>query len=183
VPQVTNSKARTPHAVVYDALETDNFPPIVLAASQANSVVQSTLVFATTVKIFRLYAFLGSPAVAGTASINLVAGNAAEAGVGIPDTLDNGVAAYPRVVAGAGTQLFAADQALTMTASTGTQLDVPADLFDVLWKGALTIRTATAAGTTGTLYVGILYKVTDIIPWTPEGSGTDVNFTPARDIA
>jgi hypothetical protein len=182
--QVTAKKgSRTPHAVQYDSLAIVQINPVTLAASQANTAVQSTIVFSSTVKIYRVTAYLGAPAVAGTASINLVAGAAAEAGVGIPDTLDNGVNAYPRQVAGAGIQLFATDQVVTMTANTTTQIDVPAPNFDVIWKGAVTLRTATAAGTTGTLYVAVLYRITDIQPWTPEGSGTDVNFTPAKDIA
>lgn len=180
--QVTQRKARTPHALVFDGAQMIEFAPVVLSASQTSATVQSTKLFPTTFKIYRALAYFTAAAVAGACSINIVAGTAAEAGTGIPDTLDNGVAAYPRQIAGAGIQLFTADQVCTMTANTVTQLDVPADLFDVLWKGAITLRTITGVGATGTLVVSLLVKPIDITPWTPEGSGTDVSFTPAKDI-
>jgi hypothetical protein len=181
MPQVTNKKNRDPHGVGFDGLDVLAFPSVTLAASQANTVVQAITLAPTTYKFLRLMCYL-SGAVAGTCSVNVIAGIAAEAGTGIPDTLDNGVNAYPRVVAGAGIQLLTADTALTMTTNTVTQIDLPADLFDVIWKGALTLRTATSAGCTGTLYAALLGKQTDINPSRPQGSGTDVNFTPANDI-
>lgn len=179
--QVTQRKNREPHGVGFDGLDVLAFPTVTLAASQTNATVQSIVLAPTTYKFYRIMAYL-SGTVASTCSINIVAGIAAEAGTGIPDTLDNGVGAYPRVVAGAGIQMLTTDTALTMTTNVITQIDLPADLFDVIWKGALTLRTVTASGTTGTLYVALLGKQTDITPWTPYGSGTDVNFTPAKDI-
>lgn len=179
--QVTQRKNRDPHGIGFDGLDVITFPSVALAASQTSATVQAITLAPTAYKFYRIMAYL-SGAVANTCSINIVAGIAAEAGTGIPDSLDNGVNAYPRLVAGAGIQMLTADTALTMVTNTVTQIDLPAPLFDVLWKGALTLRTVTSAGATGTLLVCLLGKQTDITPWTPYGSGSDVSFTPAKDI-
>lgn len=179
--QVTQRKNRDPHGIGFDGLDVIAFPSIAIAASQPSTTVQAIALAPTVYKFYRIMAYF-SGAVAGACSINIVAGIAAEAGTGIPDTLDNGVNAYPRLVAGAGIQMLTADTALTMTTNVVTQIDIPAPLFDVMWKGALTLRTVTGVGATGTLLVVLLGKQTDITPWTPYGSGTDVSFTPAKDI-
>ncbi len=185
MPQVTQRKQRTPHAVGFDGLDVLTFAPVTLAASVANTAVQAITLAPTVYKFYRLMAVL-TGTVAGTCAVNVVAGVAAEAGVGTPDTRDNGANAYPIPIATAGTQLLATDTALTMTTNAVTQIDLPADLFDVCWKGLLTLRVTTGASTTGTLNVALLGKQTDTNP--PQGSYGSIaigsyagqgNFTPA----
>lgn len=167
MPQVTQRKNRDAHGVGFDTLETLQFAPVALALSQTNATVQASIVLPTTYKIYRVTALM-TGTVASTCSINLVAGAAAEGTTGTPDTRDNGANAFPIAVAPAGTIVLAADTAITMTANTITQIDLPADLFDVVFKGQLTLRTVTSGSSTGTLTVSVLAKNTDINP--PQGS-------------
>lgn len=165
-------------AFPFDSLETLQFSPISLTANQANSVVQERIFLPTAVKIYRVIAGFGSaPGVAGTCSINIVAGTAAETGtLPTPDTDYAGQPAYPPAYASAGQSLFLADQVLTMTADTATVLtpnaaagsgypaNTPGKAWDALWGpgGAeITLRTVTNGAAAGRLYVALLVKYYD----------------------
>lgn len=186
--QVTQRKSRTPHAVQFDGLEQLTFPTITLAASQSNATVQAVMLLPTTYKILRIMA-VATGALAGGCAINLVAGAAAEGTVGMPDTRDNGAAAFPIPIAPAGTIVLPSDTAVTLTANAVSQIDVPAPLFDVVYKGLLTLRTATNGAAAGSLTVAVLAKPTDINP--PQGAYGSISigsytgqgaFTPATAI-
>lgn len=144
------------------------FPILALAGNNTNAAIGGRILLPTTTKIYRVKASV-SNSPAGTCSINIAAGTAAEGVVGTPDTSDNGANAYPIAVAPNGTILFATDQAISMTANdVVTQLDVPADGFDVVWNNLITLRTVTNGSGAGNLLVSLLVKFTDINP--PQGS-------------
>lgn len=158
----TRAKAQGPiDAVGFNGLVPLQFPLLTLAASQANSVVQGILVLPTAVKIYRVVSAFDGSTVAGTCSVNVVAGSAAEiansgatqyTAMPIPDTqvalqpVAPNTVAYPPAYASAGQRLFLNDQALTMTAYTATVLTpndsavsgayaptTPGNTWDAIW--------------------------------------------------
>jgi hypothetical protein len=138
----------SPGAAVFGPLIELDFDPITLAASQANTAVQSQLAVPANCKILRISAILTGSA--GTCSINVVAGTAAEGGVGSKETL-----------AVAGTQLFSSDEALTIADNSPQYYQ--ASVLDVIWPETLplTVRTVTNGSGAGTLRLRALAQLVD----------------------
>jgi hypothetical protein len=180
--------------VGFDGLDGFQFPAVTLGATMLNSAVNGIFVLTTAVKIYRVIGYLsGSPA--GTCSINIVSGIAAETGVTpTPDTDYTGQptpGSYPPAYGTAGQSLFPLDQALTMTTNVSTVLTptavatspagAPGNGWDAIWGPGgtiLTLRCATNGSGAGTLYVTVLYKEYDPFPSRPVLTG----FNPAVDI-
>lgn len=153
MPQVIRNKDDDPDAIRYNTLETLQFPAVTLAASQANTVIQALIPIGLNYKIQAVTAVLIGT-VAGGVSLNIVSGVGAEAGIGTPDNRLLGV--VPPAVTSNGQQLFAADQAMTMTANLVQNFYPATPNWDVIFAaGLITLRAATAAATTGTLYVSL----------------------------
>jgi hypothetical protein len=153
-----------PNAVSFGPLVVLDFDPVTLAASEANTTVQRAVALPANCKILRVAALLNDT-VAGTCSVNVVAGSGAEAGVGTKDTL-----------AVNGTQVLSADAALTMTALLAQEFQ--ASVPDTIYPTSLplTIRVATGSSTTGTLAVRVLAQLVDPNPTKPLYSGSNFSF-------
>lgn len=159
MPQQTRGKQRSPTVVQFDSLQTLSFPAITLANNQLITTVAASIALPTNYKFYRLQ-YVYTSAAAGTANLNIVLGTGAEGAVGTPDNTEAGGTV---TVAPAGAILFAADQALTQTNNTPTQINVPAPNFDVIWpsNGLLTLRIAGGAAAAGVLQVSLLGKPVD----------------------
>jgi hypothetical protein len=137
----TRAKQHDISSVGFDCLDYIKFPSVTLSSTtQNNTVIAGRIYLPTAVKILRVIAGI-SGSVAGTVSLNIVSGTAAEVAnsgatkylsMPIPDTdyanqpTSPGAVAYPPAYATAGQKLFLADQALTITADTATVL-TPSD--------------------------------------------------------
>lgn len=155
----TYGKKHQPESLTFDAFDSLAFPSVTLAASQANTTVQAAIPIPTNFKIFYIVALL-TGSLAGTCSINVVAGTAGEAGVGTKDTaLTNGQ------------QVLSLDTALTMTANQTQriQASVPDSYFSNATANAsiATLRTVTNGSAAGTLLVWLLGKYEDPNPTKP----------------
>lgn len=183
----TRSKQHFLNVAQYDGLDSFQFQPVTLANNMVSTAIQGIWVLPTSAKIYKAIAYMsGSPA--GTCSINLVSGIAAElatqfASLPIPDTeyggqpVAPGAAAYPPAYATAGQKLFLSDQPVTMTTNVATVLTAsdsaasgayapgtPGNAWDGLWGPAgsiITLRCVTNASGAGTLTVAVLYKLYD----------------------
>jgi hypothetical protein len=187
----TLTKQNMPKQVGIGGLVRIMFPIVTLSTSQTSATVQSSTALDTAFKIYRVTALL-TATVAGTCSINIVAGTAAEAGTTpTPDAVDYAIAgtfgppAYPT----AGQQVFLTDQALTMTSGVATVLTPPTapvsgspgNGWDCIWGPSglvLTLRTVTSSGASGTLAVSMLGKFYDPKPYNPNANP----FNPATDL-
>ena len=205
----TRAKAQNAiDAVGFNSLAELSFPSVVLSGTtQNNGVVAARLWVPTTVKIYRVIAgIFGS--VAGTVSLNVVAGEAAEVpntgatqflSMPIPDTdyaqqpIAPNTQAYPPAYATAGQKLFLADRALTITNGVATVLTpddsaasgayaptTPGKAYDGLWGPGGTELTLRlpSSGATGTVQVRLLVKYYDPTYNKPVLTG----FNPATDI-
>lgn len=176
MPQVTKKKAHNLRSLQYDALQFVPFDLVTLGASMANTAVQARLPLPANCKVMAVAAVLGgSPA--GTCSFNIVVGSAAEGSLPTLDNLDNPQAG-PTPIAASGAVLFAADQALTMSADA-VQMFYPPNFDAVLGAGTeLTVRCATNASGAGTLKVMVALKPYDIKAYSPKIT----TFSPATDL-
>lgn len=190
----TKTKQHDISSIGFDGLDQFQFPAVTLGNNMLNSSVNGIFVLGTPIKIYRVIAYMsGSPA--GTCSINLVVGVAAESGVTpTPDTDYAGQptpGSYPPAFGTAGQQLFPTDQAVTMTTNVSTVLTptstapspagAPGFGWDAIFGpggSILTLRIATNASGAGTLYVAVLYKEYDPTYNKPVLTG----FNPAVDI-
>lgn len=159
--QVIRAKDRNKSAIGYGNLMHLGFSTVTLAASQANTTVQARIPLITSVKILGV-AVVPSGAVAGTCSFNVVSGIAAENGLPVSDQQLIGI--FPSATATNGNQLFAADQAITMTADS-VQRFYPT-VFDSIWPGGseLTLRLVTNGSAAGNLQVHLLVVPVDNTP-------------------
>jgi hypothetical protein len=205
----TRGKTRDPASVTFDSLvQLGEFPIVTLSSTtQNNTVIAGRIWLPTACKIMRVIAGLAG-SVAGTVSLNIVSGVAAEVAnsgatkylsVPIPDTdytnqpTSPGAAAYPPAYATAGQKLFLADQALTITAEVATVLtpsdnaasgayaaSTPGSAYDSLWGpgGAEVTLRLPCAGATGTVKVYLFGKWYDPAFTKPVLS----SFNPAVDI-
>ena len=174
----TKGKTHLPNGIGYDQLSVLDFDAITLGANQVSTTVFVPQALPVNIKIFSLTALL-TGTVAGSASVNVCLGTAAENGLGPPDNSLAGVT--PPATAAAGNCLFATDQALTMTANT-PQIFYPInDGWDIIWpkNGLLGLRVPTGAATTGTLKVTLAVVVYDLKPWRPQPS--DSSFAPGAN--
>jgi len=176
MPQ-TLGKQHFGNNVGFDGLDSAQFPAVTLSGTMLNSTISGILVVPTALKIYRVVAYMsGSPA--GTCSINIAAGIAAETGVTpTPDTDYAGQptpGSYPPAYGSAGQTLFPTDQPVTMTTNVSTVLtptatapspaSAPGKGWDAIWGpggSILTLRVATNGSGAGTLYVAICYKLYD----------------------
>jgi hypothetical protein len=177
---------------------------VTLAGAQANSVVASQLVLIAPIKIYRVVALItGAPA--GTCSINVVMGTAAESGfTPMPDSDIIGAnPTHPPPYAANGEQLFKVDRAITMTAAYATTVltpggpnvanpapgytatSQPGRVYDCIWGPAgsvLTLRCTANSSAAGTLRVRLGVKYVDTIPQQPGNIANHGSFNPATDI-
>jgi len=165
--QVISAKQRHPDSLGYNNLTQISFPAVTLATGQTNATVQARKPLGLNYKIIAV-AVTVSGSVAGTCSINVVSGTAAENGVPITDQTPVGI--VPSGTAVAGNQLFATDQPITMTADTVTLLYPANDLWDAIWPSGseLTLRTVTNGSAAGLLQVDLVVTPFDNHPTQPE---------------
>lgn len=124
-------------------------------------------------------------------AVNVCMGTIAEAGEAQPDNSQGGQT--PPTFASNGNCVFSAngapnDQQVSLTAYTPVWLGVPPPGFDVIWpQGAcMTLRYSSASGAAGAIYVNVLGKYFDPIPFRPSSivnSLGGVAFDPRTDIA
>jgi len=178
------------------------FPVVTLSSTtQNNSVIAARLWLPTCVKIYRVVAGM-SGSLAGTCSLNVVAGIAAEvstqyASLPIPETdyagqpISPNTQAYPPAYATSGQKLFLADQALTVAENPATVLtpsdsaatgayapNTPGMAYDALWGpgGAeLTLRLP-CTGFTGNVAVTLFCKSYDPPGNQPTGNQSGAAF-------
>jgi hypothetical protein len=153
----TYGKKHQPESISFDGLVALAFDAITLQASQASTAIQGSIPVPGNFKVFFIGANLtGSPA--GTCSINVCAGTAAEAGVGTKDTALT-----------TGQQLLASDQALTMTANQNQRFQAAVPDAFLSGSGTLvfTLRTVTNGSAAGTLKVTLYGKFGDPNPTKP----------------
>lgn len=174
--QYTTGHVAGGRQVQYGAFFALDFDPITLGANVANTAVQVPQALPFPIKIMAITALL-TGTVAGSCSVNLALGTAAEAGVGTPDDSLAGI--QPPDVLTNGQTLFAADQALTMTTNTAKTFYASAsNAFDCIWpaNGLIGVRIATGAATTGTLKITAAAIAYCRQPWRPYP--TDNAWTP-----
>lgn len=142
-------KNHSPAVVDFDGLSFLEFDPVTVTINQVSTTVQDSQPLPCQCKVIAAVAMYKSGA-AGTCSINVVAGTAAEGGVGTKDTL-----------AVSGTQMFSSDQAMTITNNT-PQVFLPA-VWDTLYPTnlPLTLRIVSNGSGAGVLKVRLFLKPID----------------------
>jgi len=169
---VIQAKRRRAQSLGYNSWIVLPFDTAALSASEVATTVVSRIPLLLNVKIIGVSVVV-SGTVAGTASLNINLGTTTPNPIvtGTPDQTQVGVA--PANVAAAGSSVFAANQAITMTADAVTNLytaNSGTNLFDVIWPagGELTLRLVTNGSATGNLKVLVWAVPVDINPGTPE---------------
>lgn len=142
-------KEHGPGSVRFDIMNFLEFDPVTVTINQTSGTIQDSQPLPCQVKVIGLAAMYKSAA-AGTCSINVVAGTAAEGGVGTKDTL-----------AVSGTQMFSSDQAMTITNNT-PQLFIPT-VWDTIYPAnlPLTLRIVSNGSGAGVLKVRLFLKPVD----------------------
>jgi hypothetical protein len=150
----TAGKNHRPKEIDFDTLTALSFDPITLAFTQATTAIQATIPVPCNFKIFYIATAL-TGSVAGTCSVNVVAGVGAEGAATAADT-----------IAVSGNKVIT-DAALTMTTNTVQRFQ--ATNFDGIYPTTLplTVRTLTNGSAAGTLKVTVIGKYVDPNPSKP----------------